>query len=67
MGPLTATTTTTTIVADPTRGVKVDASLVAEPFRQEVRARVERLKVQGLGMYILHDICWCGVGGEENC
>jgi hypothetical protein len=37
------------IVADPSRGIKVNAAVVAEPFRQEIKARVQQLKEHGIG------------------
>lgn len=38
------------IVADPTKGVKVNSSVVAKPFRDELKAKVEEMKQMGLGM-----------------
>ena len=37
------------IVADPTKGVKLNASDVAKPFREEIKAKVEAMKAAGLG------------------
>lgn len=37
------------IVADPSIGVKVNAAVVAQPFRDEVKAKVEEMKNMGLG------------------
>jgi hypothetical protein len=37
------------IVADPTKGVKVNAGVVAKPFRDELKAKVEEMKKMGLG------------------
>jgi hypothetical protein len=37
------------IVADPSKGVKVDAGVVAAPFRKEIRDKVEALKAHGVG------------------
>jgi hypothetical protein len=37
------------IVADPTKGVKLDAGLVAQPFRNEIKAKVEAMKQAGMG------------------
>lgn len=44
------------IVADPTKGVKVDAGVVAAPFRKEIRDKVEALKAHGVGTYQRKDI-----------
>ena len=41
------------IVADPSRGIKVNAAVVAEPFRQEIKARVQQLKEHGIGALAL--------------
>jgi methylenetetrahydrofolate dehydrogenase (NAD+) len=40
------------ITADPHSGIKVDAAVIAEPFRREIRARVAKLKEQGFGMCV---------------
>jgi hypothetical protein len=37
------------IVADPTKGIKVDASSIAEPFRNEIKRTVQLWKEQGIG------------------
>lgn len=37
------------IVADPTKGVKVNAAVVAKPFRDELKTKVEEMKEMGLG------------------
>ena len=37
------------IEANPTCGIKVDAALIAEPFRNEIRQRVQTLNSQGIG------------------
>ena len=39
------------IVADPNKGVKVDAAVVAKPFREEIQKQVKELKEQGIGTY----------------
>mmetsp|Transcript_16104 Transcript_16104/g.26160 ORF Transcript_16104/g.26160 Transcript_16104/m.26160 type:complete len:372 (+) Transcript_16104:61-1176(+) len=36
------------VVADPTKGVKLDASLVAQPFREEIKAKVQAMKQAGM-------------------
>lgn len=36
------------IVADPSQGIKVDAGVVAQPFRQEIKNRVLALQRQGI-------------------
>ena len=37
------------IVADSTKGIKVNAGVIAKPFRDEIKEKVERMKQQGLG------------------
>mmetsp|Transcript_19712 Transcript_19712/g.47601 ORF Transcript_19712/g.47601 Transcript_19712/m.47601 type:complete len:385 (-) Transcript_19712:152-1306(-) len=37
----------TLVVADPTKGVKVNAGVVAKPFREEIKAKVEAMKHAG--------------------
>jgi hypothetical protein len=37
------------IVTDPTKGVRLNASDVAKPFRDEIKAKVESMKAAGLG------------------
>lgn len=37
------------IVADPSKGVKVNAAVVAKPFREEIKAKVEAMKQAGYG------------------
>lgn len=37
------------IAADPEKGVKVNAGVVAAPFREEIKAKVAELKSQGIG------------------
>lgn len=37
------------IFQDPTKGVKVNAAVVAKPFRDEIKAKVEGMKKMGLG------------------
>lgn len=37
------------IVADPTKGVKMNVGVVAQPFRDEIRAKIEAMKKAGLG------------------
>lgn len=34
-------------------GTKIDAGTIAKPFRDEVKAAVQRLKDSGLGMFVL--------------
>jgi hypothetical protein len=46
---LTMATSTPLIVADPTKGTKVDAGIVAKSFRDEIKAKVAELKTQGIG------------------
>ena len=38
------------IVADPTKGIKVNSGVVAKQFRDELKAKVAALKERGLGM-----------------
>jgi hypothetical protein len=37
------------IVCDPTKGVKVNASVVAQSYRDEIKLKVQKLKEQGIG------------------
>ena len=39
----------TLIVSDPTKGVKVNAGIVAKPFRDEIKAKVAAMKQAGYG------------------
>ena len=41
--------TTAVVVADPTKGIKVDAGIIAQPFRDEVKERVAQLRKHGIG------------------
>ena len=45
----TTTTTTAIVVADPTKGIKVDAGIIAQPFRDEIKERVAQLHKHGIG------------------
>ena len=42
------------IEANQTCGIKVDAAVIAEPFRNEIRQRVQTLQSQGIGT-----LFWC--------
>ena len=44
-----AAATTPLVVADPTKGIKVNAGIIAKPFRDEIKAKVLALKEQGKG------------------
>ena len=37
------------ITADPSKGVRVDAAIVAKRFRDEIKEKVAQLKAQGIG------------------
>lgn len=37
------------ITADPSKGVRVDAAIVAKRFRDEIKEKVAHLKAQGIG------------------
>ncbi len=37
------------IEADPTKGIKVNAGVVAKSYRDEIKAKVEALKQEGVG------------------
>ena len=37
------------ITADSTKGTKVNAGVVAKPFRDEIKRKVERLRSNGIG------------------
>ena len=39
------------IVADSTKGIKVNAGVIAKPFRDEIKAKVEAMKKAGKGTY----------------
>lgn len=39
------------IERQPDKGVKVDASIIAKPFRDEIERKVQELKQQGIGAY----------------
>jgi hypothetical protein len=41
---------------NPTCGLRLDAALVAEPFRNEIRQRVQTLKEHGVGSSFVEDI-----------
>lgn len=41
------------VVADPTKGIKVNAGNIAKPFRDEIKAKVLALKEQGKGMLLI--------------
>jgi len=41
------------IVTDPSKGVKVDASSIAEPFRNEIKATVRLWKEQGIRTFVV--------------
>lgn len=45
------------VVSDPTKGTKVNAAVVAQPFRDEIKAKVEHMKQNGLGKLDLGSIC----------
>jgi hypothetical protein len=39
------------IVADATKGIKVNAAVVAKPFRDEIKAKTAAMKAAGLGTW----------------
>jgi len=39
------------VEADPTKGIKVDVSTIATPFRLEIQEAIERLKSEGIGVF----------------
>jgi hypothetical protein len=41
------------IIASPEKGIKVDAAVIAASFRKEIKDKVERLKKDGIGAYVL--------------
>ena len=49
----------TLIVSDPTKGVKVNAGVVAKPFRDEIKAKVEAMKQAGFGKFMLGVNVFC--------
>lgn len=48
------------VTADPSKGVRVDAAIVAKGFRDEIKAQVAELKAQGIGMYNFFKNIICG-------
>jgi hypothetical protein len=40
------------IQADPTKGVRVNAADIAQPFRDDIQRRVKELQAKGEGMYV---------------
>jgi methylenetetrahydrofolate dehydrogenase (NAD+) len=49
------------IKSSPTEGVKVDASIVAQPFRDEIKAKVQELKSMGIGKLCQGDWFFLGL------
>lgn len=48
----------TLIIGDPSKGIKVNASVVAQPFREEIKRKVQLLKDQGIGkLYPFQNCC----------
>ena len=47
------------VVQDATKGVRVNASVVAQPFRDEVKRKVEDMKRMGLGTFVCRIIVCC--------
>ena len=43
--------TTAVVVADPIKGIKVDAGIIAQPFRDEIKERVAQLRKHGIGAF----------------
>ena len=39
------------IVANTTQGIRVDAAIIAQPFREEIKAKVDALKKKGVGAF----------------
>lgn len=37
------------VVADPSKGVRVDAAMIAKRFRTEIKQKVAELKARGVG------------------
>lgn len=52
----------------PDKGVKVDAAIIAKPFRDEIKAKVQELKKQGIGACILLGVAlvWIRDAHDEN-
>jgi hypothetical protein len=40
------------IQADPTKGVRVNAADIAQPFRDDIQRRVKELQAKGEGTYV---------------
>jgi len=49
---MTTTNTEKAIGADPSKGVKVNAAVIAQPFRDEIKERVQQLKNHGIGTFV---------------
>lgn len=47
------------IVADPKKGVKMDVGVVAQPFRDEIRAKIAAMKKAGLGEFTIRHFVLC--------
>lgn len=56
-------TSTQLIISDPTKGIKVDAGIVAKSFRDEIKAKIATLKKDGIGERLLLGRSFCDV----NC
>ena len=48
-----ADSTSALIVADPSKGIKVNAAIVAKPFRDEIKEKVKALKAHGIGKMMM--------------
>jgi hypothetical protein len=49
-------------VADPCKGIKVDAAVIATPFRDEIKAKVAKMKEKGMGtcFHVQGQNSYCG-------
>ena len=45
--------TSALIIADPSKGTKVNAAIVAKPFRDEIKEKVKALKAHGIGKILI--------------
>ena len=46
---MTSNETAPIIVALPDKGIKVDATTVAKPFREEIKKKIQEFKEDGIG------------------
>ena len=52
------------VLADPAKGTKMDASIVAKSFRNEIKAKVVAMKQAGIGT--LENICFVSLSSSQQ-